>query len=869
MSNLNDYLQKEEKMSKYRKIIFFIISFLLPSLIFFSYFSYRGMEILTVDLGQQYVDFLAYYRDNLFSSPLNLIYSFAKGLGGSMLGTDAYYLSSPLNLILFLFPKKMLPEAILGIISIKIGLIGLSSYYFWQKKFNYYHKSIALTASLAYALCGYVIANNLNLMWLDTLILLPLLISCIDQILTNKKKNWLILVTFLLWFTNFYTGFMALLFGLFYFFCKLFSKKRTHIFIFIKTYIVKSIVGSLLASFTLIPTFFELLQGKTHSSTSFNFNFQFLPWNILNKLEIGSYSFNEMESGMPNIYLTSLLLFICLTYFFSKKIYLREKIANFILFLFLLLSFSFNPLILLWHMGQFPVWYPGRFSFIFIFFTINLAIKVLQKQDNFSFIQKIITIIAAVILGIFFYINQSHYDFMNQIKFELSLLFMTCDLLLIIFYRYKWAPLFLLGLAGMEVVVNLMFSLDSITYQHNYSYRNTTQAISQASNYINQNDSTLFRSEKNFDRSENDALSQKYNGVSHFNSISDWRTIQFVDKLGLKNNDNSFSNNYSTLVTDAILGIKYYYIPASDFRTLPINQQINLTEVYWRPDLDKDKIIKQSKQVQTRKNPTALPLFFKINSTKKLFLKSGDPVGNQTRLLQNILDTKETFFTALDLPDNPEVRNIDAWPGSWRQYDRINKNKDSSVSFIFKPTTNDPYYFELPSHIDKDTASMYINGNSVDTDSLGNSPKLINFASNNKGQTVRINFLLHTSSINLTNARIWQLNTNKLQSVIKKYNKTQPTVYQTSPLSLKMTVNNKKATDKLASTIPFSNNWLVFNNGQLIKKQLWADTFISFNLKPDKNHLTLIYIPFAFLTGLLISLITSITLLINHCKRRH
>lgn len=828
------------------------------------------MEVLTVDLGQQYVDFLAYYRDNLFSSPLNLIYSFAKGLGGSMLGTDAYYLNSPLNLILFLFPKKLLPEAILGLISIKIGLIGLSSYYFWQKKFSAYHKAIALSASLAYALCGYVIANNLNLMWLDTLILLPLLASCIDQILAGKKNNWLILATFLLWFTNFYTGFMALLFGLLYFICQLFSEKRIHIFNFIKSYLVKSAFGSLLAGFTLLPTFFELLQGKAHSNTTLNFNFQFLPWNIFNKLEIGSYSFNEMESGMPNIYLTSLLLFICLTYFLSKKISFRAKIANLILLLFLLVSFSFNPLILLWHMGQFPVWYPGRFSFVFIFFSINLAMQVLSKQEDFSLIQKAITVIVAVALAAFFYISRNHYGFMNQTKFELSLLFMACDLLLIIFYRYKWAPLFILGLAGMEVVVNLMFSLDSITYQRNYSYRNTTQAVSQASNYISQNDSTLFRSEKNFDRSENDALSQEYNGVSHFNSISDWRTIQFIDKIGLKNNDNSFSNNYSTLATDAILGIKYYYIPMSGFRTLPINQQINLTEVYWRPDLDKDQIIKRSKQIQTRKNSAALPLFFKINSAKKLSLKSGDPIGNQTKILQNILGTNEKFFTSLDLPDNPEVHNVDAWPGGWRQYDRIKKNKDSSVSFVFKPKTNDPYYFELPSDINNDVASMYVNGNSVDTDSLGSSPKLINIASNAKGQTIRINFLLHTSSINLTNARIWRLNTKKLQTKIKAYNKTQPTVYQTSPLSLKMTADNSKKTiQKLASTIPFSNNWLVFNNGHLVKKQLWADAFLSFNLKPGKNQITLIYVPFAFVIGILISIITAITLVIIYRKRKY
>lgn len=45
-----------------------------------------------------------------------------------MLGTDAYYLLSPFNLILFLFSKNQLPIAILLLITLKIGAMGLSSF---------------------------------------------------------------------------------------------------------------------------------------------------------------------------------------------------------------------------------------------------------------------------------------------------------------------------------------------------------------------------------------------------------------------------------------------------------------------------------------------------------------------------------------------------------------------------------------------------------------------------------------------------------------------------------------------------------------------------------------------------------------------
>lgn len=195
----------------------YYLSFFIPFIIFFMYFALHKFNILTVDLGQQYVDFFSFLRNSLFTHPSNLIYSFQNGLGNSMLGTDAYYLLSPFNLILFLFSKNQLPIAILLLITLKIGAMGLSSFFYWKKRIPDYY---ALSSSLAYALCGYVIANHFNLMWLDSAILLPLLVNEIDHCLYNKP-NHLILLTFLLWFTNFYTGFMVLLFGFLYFLSQL------------------------------------------------------------------------------------------------------------------------------------------------------------------------------------------------------------------------------------------------------------------------------------------------------------------------------------------------------------------------------------------------------------------------------------------------------------------------------------------------------------------------------------------------------------------------------------------------------------------------------------------------------------------------
>lgn len=275
------------------------MSFILPGLIFFSYFFYTKNGVLTVDLGQQYVDFLAFFRHNLFTHPLNLIYSFSNGLGGSMLATDAYYLLSPFNLLLFLFPQSFLPKAILLIITLKIATAGLTSYYYWKQKISDFY---ALAASATYALSGYVISNHYNLMWLDSVLLLPLLIDGIDKVLKGEK-NHLVLITFLLWFTNFYTAFMVLFFGLLYLLTQIFfidKEKRWSVF---WDYLKRSAFGSFLDAFLLLPVFVEMLQGKAASSAQWSWGFQFAPYDELAKFATGAYNFHEMQEGMPGVYI--------------------------------------------------------------------------------------------------------------------------------------------------------------------------------------------------------------------------------------------------------------------------------------------------------------------------------------------------------------------------------------------------------------------------------------------------------------------------------------------------------------------------------------------------------------------------------------
>ncbi|WP_282804872.1 YfhO family protein [Lactobacillus isalae] len=840
------------------------LAFLLPTCIFASYFLYRGQEILTVDLGQQYIDFLSFYKNNLLSHPLNFIFTFSSGLGNSFIGTAAYYLTSPFNLLLFIFPNSFLPQAILFIISLKVGSIGLSSFYYFQKFFKGEDKIFALAASLAFALNGFVVSYNLNLMWLDSLILLPLLLDAIDKLFTQETHYfYLSMITFLLWFTNFYTGFMALFFGLLYFITKLinhsFSKKQ------IIQYLAKSILGTSLAAFVLFPAFFEILNGKIQSDTTLSMDVQFAPYQSLYKLTIGAFNFTEMEKGLPNIFLTSIFTLLCVLYFFNRHFSIKEKITAATLLLFLFFSFSFNPLVLLWHLSQYPVWYPARFSFIFSFYAIYLGVQVLAHIQKFSVSSKIACLLLVLSLSAFLFLNLHQKEFLNQTNITLTILFLLCSLLIILFFNYKWIPVIFFGIVGLEVSINLLASLDNISYQKNFDYTNFTKNVSESTAYLHKYDNSLYRTEKTFTRSDDDPLSNNYYGISNFNSISDRSTINLVEYLGLENNDNSFTNNFATPLSDSILGVKYDIVPIKNRRNLPQNKQIVFTSAFYRPDLVNNQVVKSFEQLQIRKNNSALPLIFISPANLKTTFYTSMPAANQNALFNSITGQKNDLFNSLYLTQPTKLKNVKLTKNI-NEYKKNTNTKNATITFEISSFQKGPYYLELPSNLDENTTSIIVNDHQLNNQDLGISNKLLNIGYYSTNKPIKIIFNLNKKDINLNGVRVLQFKEQEFKQIIKKFKQKQPITYQTSPISLRINYSAEKK-KILNSTIPYSRNWIIFNNGKLLKTQKFAQTFLSAQLSKGQHHLLLIYVPFAFLLGLLISIVSLIIMFIFKSKR--
>ena len=197
------------------------IAFFVPVLVMICIFAQRGIFpfgercFLRTDMYHQYAPFFSEFQYKLRTGG-SLLYSWDVGMGVNFAALYAYYLASPLNWLILLCPKKLIIEFMTIMIVIKIGLSGLS--FAWYLK--QHSKNCILGVGffgIFYALSGYMAAYSWNIMWLDCILLFPLIVYGLER-LVREQKGMLYCVTLgLSILSNYYISIMTCLFLVLYF----------------------------------------------------------------------------------------------------------------------------------------------------------------------------------------------------------------------------------------------------------------------------------------------------------------------------------------------------------------------------------------------------------------------------------------------------------------------------------------------------------------------------------------------------------------------------------------------------------------------------------------------------------------------------
>lgn len=839
-----------------------ILSFLLPGLLVAFYFAIRGAfpfgssSVLTVDLGQQYIDFFAYLRQTLLGNPGQLFYAFNKGLGGDMFGVFAYYLLSPFNLLVVLFPADLLDVAVFVIMILKISTAGLTMG--WYAKRHAITGLMIPTFGLAYALSGWMLANSFNLMWLDAAILLPLIIQSLETLLNGGR-----VFAYIGWLTaafivNFYTGYMIAIFLVLYTGYWLGShavswRQTAHAGL---RFAWASILAGMNSAVVLLPTWFQLAQSKgTYTVKTIQWRFEYAPDRLLSKMLPGSFNFDQMPSGYPNFYIGALGFVLAILFFISRHQTWRQKMAAALVTAFLVLSCMFEPLDLMWHGFQFPVWYPYRFTFILCFWLLSLGISTLQKhQSALSFRTLVILLIVFGLIDGDVALHLNHYNFLTigHLIFGIGTLLLVLVWLSLDHRRPFW---FGFAIVLVDMSGSLILTLNQLAYLDHHAYHDYAAALIQGARTINQTDNGFFRIGKTTIRTRNDPMTGNYRGADQFNSLLEPATPQFFGQIGQPEDDGSVAYTNGTLITDSLLGIKYFLTPTHTCAALPDAGQ--------RPDLKWYQQLRQVGPWQVLKSPFAQQLGFAAD--KALLnqqLYSDTPLANQSFILQAALGKNTTpYFTALPLP-SPTLTGVRRVTTGTNPTFAKSGSGPHTVTYQFQPQTGKTYVLTLGSHFANHLVTLKQNGKTVTLPESFNDTITVNVTPANAAEIQTLTFQLNKKEAWFENIGLYQADTEQLIQDLTQLQTGGWHVTHVTATTLAANITIHKQNQMLQTTIPTAPGWQVKVNGQPVKPKTSLGIFTALPLKPGHYHITMRYRPPLLGWG---SLITIAGVLLTFC----
>ena len=428
----NWLMRWQELKEKHPKGVLYLISALLPMTImlvvwfFMGSYPFGNKSLMAVDFGQQYISFFGLLKNAILSGDLSsLTYSFTKSIGGDMIGVLGYYLMSPFNIIYIILPFKYYGLAVFLTIWLRYGAIGLSFAHLVVKRYKGAESKLWMVPlfATAYALSGMLVSYQMNVIFYDAMIMLPLVIVYLEQLLDGEAPYPYSIVLGLTLLLQFYMGYMISIFVVLYAFYYVsprlsiegtWKEKLKHYVRPLWKAFVYSVLGAATASILLVPVFFNLLEskGQIGGAMTFSFAFQINPLDILSKLSIGGFdNASGWSAGpnLPNIYIGSLGFIGYILFLTSTKIAKERKWAAGAVTLVFLVSFVNEFVSKIWHMGQNPAGFFFRFSWIFSFFMLILAYQVLKEKIEISRQGKLLAAAVLVLSAIYLYTKDFTY----------------------------------------------------------------------------------------------------------------------------------------------------------------------------------------------------------------------------------------------------------------------------------------------------------------------------------------------------------------------------------------------------------------------------------------------------------------------------
>lgn len=827
----------------FQKNLIYILSTIIPLILMLIIFIVREIypfgdeSFLHIDMYHQYFPFLTEFYHKVKDGE-SLFYSFQTGIGSNFLALFIYYLASPFNWLSLLCPEDLLIEFMTYFVVLKIAACGFTFSYYLKKHFNSNSFSIVFFA-VFYALSGYMAAYNWNVMWLDCIVLAPLIILGLERLVKGENCMLYCITLSLAILANYYICIMICIYLVLYFFVLLLNaEKKGKALINFAWY---SLLAGGMAAVLLLPEITAL------AFTEFsNVDFPNKVKSYFSILDVlARHSMNvPVETGLdhwPNIYCGVAVFFLLPLYVIKKDVPLKEKLPKLLLLVFLIFSFSTNTLNFIWHGLNYPDSLPCRQSFLYIILLLTVCFEALQGIKVYQ--NKTLGICFFGVLCFLLICDK----LIDTEMFTYSIFLVTLVLValygfLLFFFRENPKNRQMVLYATLAVV---MVEAGVNTYITSVPTVNRTNYLKSYDDYyalmdrLEETDDGFYRVEKFKRVTKNDGMLLSYPSASLFSSTSNAHVKDFYAKYGMQNSKVYYNFEGDTPLTAALLNVKY----------MISKEALADNSLYRLIDMEGDLYLYE--------NNYTLPFGFFVNTEaegksdieilelEKLF----GTVGELTEVIKE--ETEEEIAEEALTPLTLQNRLVSALSTDSPLFESISAERTEDNSVIVTVDRDGYLYaFTDSSKIKVVTATTNNEEETLEFKKLNNE-YIMDLGYHHAGDIIT----LETEDEGTLRVSAYVMNETVLAECLSTLSEQSMTLdsYDSNHVKGHITVEGE---GELVLSVPYEPGWTLKVDGEVTEVNIFEDCFISVPLSDGEHSIELSYYPSGLNAGILVSIVS-------------
>ncbi|MCM1226829.1 MAG: YfhO family protein [Clostridium sp.] len=826
--------------------MYLVLSFLIPFILIWYFFAqnevhpFGDKQILVTDLWHQYYPFFRLEQEKLqsFSS---FLYSWDTGLGTNFISLMSYYAASPLNFLSIFFPIEYSRDLLTLFLTIKIGCAGLFFAVFLKHTFNKNDFSITAFA-ICYALCDYIMGYYWNVIWMDTVALLPLVVLGTVKLYKEGKYKLYVISLALSLISSFYIGLFTCIFTVMVFAALVIIDWGGFRYAFKRLGQIAgaTAIGIGIGAVILIPAFLALMLSKSMDNTFPTEMIFYEEWRAFISSVIGFHEPTAKE-GMPNFYCGMFAVILLGALLRSGKIKIREKIVGVIYIAFIIVSCNMNILNYMWHGFHVVNMLPYRFAFLLSFILLALGYRAFTVMTEEANLFDMVAMAAMAVV-----IALVSKDAQPQKALISSLVVCFIFVALMFVYERKLINKKILGLVvlavcSVEMGMNVQIGVETVSLTDYKSYPRKKEEITALIDEVKKNDDSFYRIETTSNYSINDPALYGYRGVSQFSSTANVNVTNLMHDLGIYAYD---------------AGNRYYYCQNTPVFNMFTNLKYLISAQVYSGDLTYLEPTAENSGTTLFTNKYHLPLGFTVK-TDITDYEGGDKIQfeNQNELFRLATGIDKDVLKRLKVKDVGH-KGLNVVKSGYGNYNYQPNDADGSgecyLKYNYTVSEEGPVYatFDFDN---VDTVKIKSEDIVMHSQSVGKYTSI--FAAGNFDADSTITLQADVDSENSGNGYVYayQIDKDVFEEGYKKLLAGGLDITDYSDTKIEGSIEAQEDC-MMYTSIPYDGGWTVYVDGKKTEVTSLKDALMCVPLSAGKHDIKMTYCPPGFITGLIITI---------------